>query len=690
MAEIKVPPKRSFINTPVGVAKTDAGEARAAQQIANASRTLSNATFNTASQIMQAGQELQQSFEERKFSDWAQQIPIRQEDGEYSKYEMPSYISGRTRNQIDRILQSRYKVDSEVRLREYMVQSRTKHKNNEEAFSSDVSNFVQQTKAKISASGGAAYAQDFSDMAVQLQSQHINDIRKNLSTIADTNALVRVQRDIQEQRSLIETKILNNDPTAQEDIESLQVLISELPQNYQIQAEGVVNLKKQVEVTIGKATIIAAGFPGLTPVQRQIAIAELQTGKLDKTLAFMPELQALVSFDGVLNSTQKREEVARALSNTDGKLRNADNFAQQQESLRNTEPFGFGVKHQKAAELSLKEKFGIETGNPMALVSAAQSNPDVADELEGSHVLPFSLINTLKARQSDPGNINDLDSLFKLVDVTKNAVFDLTGDKVTSTDKGLDPETMAFVLAVDGIKSSYDNPESQLEAINRLSGNIQERDVLGRKFAEAGYFTERQDYTGTTSINLARDALIRQDKYNPEFVERFAGVYARLAGAVPIATADSALNKIYNTYYKQYEHAYVPSGGYKEQAYMPNSYYDGIPLQKFKGASVNIMNKLSKETNNAVRYEMGTTAFLRPDPMNTREYGRWVFVNEQGQPLRNITGGFITVDTTAIEAETVLQKRMRMNEEEMEKALRVQEARIERSTLITPAIALKR
>ena len=312
----------------------------------------------------------------------------------------------------------------------------------------------------------------------------------------------------------------------------------------------------------------------------------------------------------------------------------------------------------------------------MDLASAAENNPDVADALEAHHVLPFSLINTLKAQQTNLPKINQLPDLFRLVDVTKNALFDLTGDRTSTTDKGLDAETMAFVLAVDGIRNSYPDADSQLEAITRLTGNIQERDALGRKFAEADLIRETADYTNRTSLGLAKDALFAKEEFNPEFVEKFGGVYARLASAVPLATADRVFKQIYNTYYKEYEHAYVPNDGYEQQAFMPNSYYDGVPLLRFKGASVNMMKKLSKETNNAVRYEMGRTAFLRPNPMNTREYGQWVFVNEQGQPIRNTVGELVTIDTNAIDAETVLEQRMRMNQEELEKAIKISESRI--------------
>lgn len=697
MVEIKVPQKRSFINTPVGVARTDAGEARAAQQIANASRTLSNATYNTASQIMSAGSELQQNFEQRKFTDWARKIPITEENGDPKYYEMPTYVSGKTRNQIDRILQNRYKVDSEVRLNEYMVQARAKHKNNEEAFTADVSTFIEQTKEKISASGGEAYAQDFSDIAVQLQSRHINDIRSKLSSIADANALVTKTEDLNQKSSLIVSQFANNDPNAQQALDAYLQELEGLSETYNVSPQFIINAKALVLSDVARTKIISAGFNSLPDIQRQIVMAEMQSGVLDQAVTILPVLQELMAPDGLLNTTANRERVLSQLSEADTKLRNAYNFSQKQNSLRNTDFTKTGEKEQEAIELILRERFGFTNLNE--LVTAAKTNTEFNDTLQAVNVLPLSMVRGLNARRIDPGNEADLQSLFDLVDVTKDAIFDATGDKAKTHDKGLKPETMAFVLAVDGIRNAYENPTSQLEAIKRLTGDLQEVDALGRKFAEADRINKRNNFSKSTTLDLGKEALYSgtggslisdRKQYNPEFIEKFGGVYARIAGVTDLDEADKIIRKLYNTYYTKYNNAYVVNGGYKEQAFMPTSYFDGLGLLKFDTALNKIVNTYNDETNQAVRLRLGKTVFVRPDPMNTREYGRWVLVNEQGTPLMRNANEFITIDTNAIEAETILQRRMRINEQEMEKAMRVQKARMERSTLVTPPLVLKR
>ena len=109
-----------------------------------------------------------------------------------------------------------------------MVQARAKHKNNEEAFTTDVSTFIEQTKEKISAAGGEAYAQDFSDISVQVLSRHINDIRKNLSDAADEVALLK-QTDLNQKSSIVYNQFANNDPNAQESLDALLQEIDELP-----------------------------------------------------------------------------------------------------------------------------------------------------------------------------------------------------------------------------------------------------------------------------------------------------------------------------------------------------------------------------------------------------------------------------------------------------------------------------
>jgi len=674
MVQIKVPQKRSFINTPVGVAKTDTGEARAAQQIANASRTLSNATFNTASQIMSAGQAVQQDFEQRKFTEWASKVPIVTESGEYATYEMPRYISGKTRDQIDQILQNRYKVDSEVRLSQFMVQKRAEYKNDEEKFSLAVSNFIKDTQQKISASGGAKFAQDFADIGIQIQSRHINDIRKNLSEAADAVALSTKQTDLNQKASIVYNQFANNDPNAQESLDALLLEIDELPKSYKVGPAFLSNTKAVILSDVARTQIITAGFTDLPDDQRQIVMSEIQTGVLDQSFTILPILQELMAPDGLLNTTANRERVLSQLSEADTKLRNAYNFSQKQNSLRNTDFTKTGEKEQEAIELILRERFGFTNLNE--LVTAAKTNTEFNDTLQDVNVLPLSIVRGLNARRIDPGNEADLQSLFDLVDVTKDAIFDATGDKAKTHDKGLKPETMAFVLAVDGIRDAYENPTSQLEAIKRLTGDLQEVDALGRKFAEADRIEAKDSYAKATAIGLAKNALSRKKDFNPEFVEKFAGVYARIAGVTDLDEADKIIRKIYNTYYTRYENAYVGNNAYKEQAFMPTSYFDGLGLLKFNAVLGQVVNKYNNETNNAVQLSLGKTAFVRPDPMNTREYGRWVLVNEQGTPLMRNANEFITVDTNAIEAETILQRRMRINEREMEKAIAIQKNRI--------------
>ena len=108
--------------------------------------------------------------------------------------------------------------------------------------------------------------------------------------------------------------------------------------------------------------------------------------------------------------------------------------------------------------------------------------------------------------------------------------------------------------------------------------------------------TEKTDYTNRTSLSLAKEALFAKEDFNPEFVEKFAGVYARLASAVPLATADRVFKQIYNTYYREYEHAYVPNDGYDNKHLCLILIMMGCLYLNLK-VHLNMMKKLSKETN---------------------------------------------------------------------------------------------
>ena len=65
--------------------------------------------------------------------------------------------------------------------------------------------------------------------------------------------------------------------------------------------------------------------------------------------------------------------------------------------------------------------------------------------------------------------------------------------------------------------------------------------------------------------------------------------------------------------------------------------------------------------------------------MNKRSYGRWVFVNAQGNPHRDSNNNIMTIDTNAIEAETILERRRRLRDEERVKAEARAQFRIDRA-----------
>ena len=86
---------------------------------------------------------------------------------------------------------------------------------------------------------------------------------------------------------------------------------------------------------------------------------------------------------------------------------------------------------------------------------------------------------------------------------------------------------------------------------------------------------------------------------------------------------------------------------------------------------------MNKQLNQKLKLKLGRNVFLKPDPMNDQEYGRWVFVDGQGQPYEDASRNKITIDTKSVEAETILQRRTRMEAEEREREIARQNLAIE-------------
>ena len=667
MAEIRVPKRQSFINRPVGVARTDAGEVQAAQQLANASRTLSNATFNTASQFMQAGMELQQDYEQRKFSEWAETVSMTNPDGSPGSHKMPKYLSGKTKDQVNGILQKRYAVDSSRRLDEHMVQARAKYANSvdeESLFAKDVSTFVEQTAQQIEKAGGLRSAQQFRDQATLSQSKHINNIRVLNSEKAENANAYKLEQQIQKKIGELQVKAGDaGELVTREDYLRLSAEIDELTQTSAISVRKQGELRDALRSSYALGILNNSGFLGLSREQRAILLSEISIGGTPtRSMEFVPEIAALMAPGGILSDQQTRNAVFSRLSSSDTNLSKEEVARREQQELASLFGSGkSGVKNQKATQFALEQQFNIAPNNPYEFLQAYQNNPEMADIITSSRAIPAVVKNTLDFFQENVESPQNIPLIIGMARIAKDSM--LSVDGVPVGDLGLEAENLYFIESVLAIDETYPSDEDKFKAIRVLAGGVQEVNMVGRKLAAKDYITASDDYTGKSPVGLAKTALYKQDKYNPDFIERYGAIYANAVHGTSVAKANATMDNIYSTYYKEYSLSYVPDGGYAQQAYTPNQYYDGYQLIQFELHAASIIEKMNDASMGIEKFNLGRDTFLKADPTNDRERGRWTFVDSQGQPRMDSLGNFVTIDINAIEAETVLQRRRRFAEE---------------------------
>ena len=667
MAEIRVPKRQSFINRPVGVARTDAGEVQAAQQLANASRTLSNATFNTASQFMQAGMELQQDYEQRKFSEWAETVSMTNPDGSPGSHKMPKYLSGKTKDQVNGILQKRYAVDSSRRLDEHMVQARAKYANNpdeEDLFAQEVSVFVEKTAQQIEKAGGLRSAQQFRDQATLSQSKHINNIRVLNSEKAENANAYKLEQQIQKKIGELQVKAGDaGELVTREDYLRLSAEIDELTQTSAISVRKQGELRDALRSSYALGILNNSGFLGLSREQRAILLSEISIGGTPtRSMEFVPEIAALMAPGGILSDQQTRNAVFSRLSSSDTNLSKEEVARKEQQELASLFGSGkSGVKNQKATQFALEQQFNIAPNNPYEFLQAYQNNPEMADIITSSRAIPSVVKNTLDFFQENVESPQNIPLIIGMARIAKDSM--LSVDGVPVGDLGLEAENLYFIESVLAIDETYPSDEDKFKAIRVLAGGVQEVNMVGRKLAAKDYITASDDYTGKSPVGLAKTALYKQDKYNPDFIERYGAIYANAVHGTSVAKANATMDNIYSTYYKEYSLSYVPDGGYAQQAYTPNQYYDGYQLIQFELHAASIIEKMNDASMGIEKFNLGRDTFLKADPTNDRERGRWTFVDSQGQPRMDSLGNFVTIDINAIEAETVLQRRRRFAEE---------------------------
>lgn len=671
MAEIRTPKKQSFINRPVGVARTDAGEVQAAQQLANAARTLSNATFSTASQIMEAGAELQQNYEQEKFTQWAQEVPIVDENGQFSKYKRPEYISGRTKNEINRILQGRYKTQAQVKVKEYASLARRKYKNNpdeELLFAQDMMLYVEENAKAIEESGGIQFAQSFRDYATVYTAENLNGIRAKRAERAEELNLSNIQTDLSSEFSSLQQKTSSGDPSAGDEYLRIKQKLEDSFNNSTMDRRLYDSLNRELALSFGLGKAYASGYAGLDATNRNKVLNALDFGTPQDIEDILPELAQLMVPTGALSNPQVRRKLSQALSKIDNSLTQNEQIEGSRNKSLALTGYGANKEYQKRTDAFLQEE-GIEVRDPVAIAQASESDDRIINTVMSLGTLPSSVVNFLE------GAKDNKNADFPRISVVSNFAYKAMHrpDGTLIESMGLSDEAVGFVKAMQGIASSSADPEFALKTMQGLKGTLEERNTLFQKFQSSGKLESSYDFTEKTSYTLAKTVLLKKD-LNPHFAERFAGVYAQMASMVDVSTADEYIDDIYNAYYKDYKWAFTAGGERKEQPYTLASYYrHGRGNSQLRQVEQEVENRIQKVNDSYMgkqKFVMGRNAFMKADERNTRDSGTWYLVDNQGVPIFNdATGKVVQFSTEGFKAQTALQSRLLIDAEEKARAI---------------------
>jgi hypothetical protein len=178
MAEIRRPDKQSVINKPIGISRASTGSTEAASKIASASANYANSIISTVSTALDVGARLQQTYEQKKFTDLAASTPVLDEKGNYIplKDVMPSGLSMRNRDAVNEILSKRYLTHAKAQLSSDLVNARAEQKD-PDAFNKAASTLLSTRVEEMKASGGDVVASQFSDIGTLLIAEHYADAK---------------------------------------------------------------------------------------------------------------------------------------------------------------------------------------------------------------------------------------------------------------------------------------------------------------------------------------------------------------------------------------------------------------------------------------------------------------------------------------------------------------------------------
>jgi len=664
MAEIRSPNKQSYINKPIGVARTNTGIAENAQAIARTTQAYSNSVMSASNQIMSAAINVQQNYELKKYTDWASTVKIQNEAGEIEYVNLPSSVSMKTETQVNNILNKRYDIANQEAFRRQLLDIRA-NTNDPESFLKLASERAAATADAMRKSGASnEIVSNFEASSSILSGDHFRALKIKSIERSENEAFIAYQNSHNTQLANVIAAYKSGDPNAAnlEQILYSKFIPSADPENLgQIDAIQIGNYTAsgaQEEYSKARRAIAEAklfssisGYDSTT--QKQIVLA-IDTGNItDKVRGLVPNIDDVMS--GIL-TPQDRNAFVAGLTTTANKLADIENDITTQQNLLSAAG-GTGKKSQQLTDRVLANA-GI--GVDVVSISNNANSQELQDLLSGVSAFPTSMVTVIDNIAN--GNI-DIETIGPQV---INNISALAYQSIIAPDgsikgkgKGLSDDSIAWLLAFKGNQIAMGNEGALLSLSKTLrtsETNMDWRQVVGDK-------VDNDNWETTRPSTMMEKYLNSEGLYSPSFNKLMGNVGARLLQNHSLSSTEDILDKIYDMYYQSYDYAWQPENAKQRQFLMPNAFYaDDIELAKFEGHLTDVIKSqgsfLIDGAPVGTNYlTMGENLFLRSDSRNSLNSARWYLVDYKNNNVLNQNGQPVIITSEAVKAQSILQRR---------------------------------
>ena len=675
MAEIKTPQKQSFINRPIGIARADTGAAQAAQDIARSATAYATTISNTVNAAFRAGTQLQQTYEQEKYVNWAKTTPVLDENGQAKTITMPSALSTRTRGQVNDILVSRYVEASKLQTAETFTELRAKYKNDPDGFTAEASNLINERSKIIAKSGGIDYSQAYIAESTAMLGKHKLDIITKNAAIADAKAVGDFMTNVQSQVAELSERIASSggDLTygTQDFSNIMEMLDSTKPYDMGMSPTGVIEFKSKLT--------------------RQFVMSSLMTQLSDKTNAEIIEVEKFLA-DGIVNDT-----VRGVVGNIDtlygyltteadkdyilaqvSKFQGIVSTRESNQSALTGNINGTDKKAQKASSIRLTTFGDAGINNEQEFIGALLDGnvaPDLINFMQNTPAAPHYLVNAIEAIKDNNSVYTD-DAIKALTGAAYSMLFTEDG-RLIRNGRGMSDEAVSFVKLLQANFNRFGRDVSVGDLITQASSK-RNNEPEYRKFVAARLGVE--DSTKGNPTDWITKYLIDNTDYNAKFISRFAPVFGTHLVNSSLDDAQDFMDTFYNSFNHEYKYSYIPEGGAEKQPYTPEYYYgaDTSPT----GGSLKLLNftrHMQLKLNQLeTPLDLGDDVLLIPDPRNNDMLGVFWAVDRQGNRIQDGLGNDIKFSTKGFDAETNIQQRRRLEEKARAEAEAESTARAQR------------